>query len=104
MVALDGLGAVVQVLERVAVRGQHLLHAADLADPVERVEEQLERILARREARDVGRDRRQHVVARDEYALVGVVQAEVIHRVAGRVVHVELASGQQQHVAVLDGV
>ena len=46
---------------------------------------ELQRVGAVAHPGDVRRDRRQHVVAREQHAVLGVVEAEVVDRVAGRV-------------------
>ena len=66
----------------------------DLRDAIERVEERRQRVGRRRDARDVRRDGRQHVVARQQDALGGIVQADVIRGVAGRVHDEPLAIGE----------
>ena len=104
VVALDRLGARAQVAERVTVRGQRVLDAVDLRDAVERVEERRERIARRRDAGDVRRDRRQHVIAAEEDPQLGVVQADVVLGVTRGVQHEPVAPGEPQHVAVLDRV
>ena len=75
--------------------------SANGGDLVERVEELLQRI-AVAEPGDVRRDRRQHVVAGDQRAVFGVVQAEVIGRVPGRVDGDPLAAGELDGLGIVD--
>ena len=102
MVSLDRLGALLQVREGMAVGGQGELHVLDLADAVERVEEGFQRVGQVRDASDMRRDRRQHVISRHEGAGFGIVEADVVGRVAGGVLHEPLAASQSEHVAMLD--
>ena len=70
---LDRFDPAGHVGERVTVRGQAELHAVELRDEVERREIRLQRVgLAH--ARDVRRDRRQHVVTGEQRAGLGIPQ------------------------------
>ena len=81
------------VVERVAVRGEPEPHAVELRDEIERGEVRVQRVAVRR-ARDVRGDRRQHVVAGEQHPVLGVVEAEVVERVAGRVDREPVAPGE----------
>ena len=104
VMGLDRLGPTLEILEGMAVGGQGELHVADLADAIERVEERLQRIRQIRDTSDMRRDRGQHVVAREKRAGVGIVETDMIRRMARRVLHEPLAAGELQHVAMLDVV
>ena len=76
--------------------GQHPLDSGDLRDAIERVEERSERIARAADARDMRRDTWQHVVASDEDPRLGIVKAEMVHGVAGRVngLHADVADAE----------
>ena len=101
MVLLDRLGPAGEVVERVAVRGQHERHVGPVGgDLVERLEEASSGSPLRVEAADVRGDRRQHVVAREHHALRRVEQAEVVVGVTGRVQGDPLAPGEADDLGV----
>ena len=93
MVGLDGVDPAGQVGERVAVGGQHHRHAVHGRDPVERLDVAGDGV-AVDQARDVGRDGGQHVVARQQHALGGIPQAQVVVGVARREQGEPVAAGQ----------
>ncbi len=102
MVDLDGLDALVQPGEGMAVGGQGDGDALQVVHPVERGEELRQRVGGGAHPGDVGRDGGQDVVAREQDALGGVEQAEVIVGVAGRVDGDPVPSGEADHVGVVE--
>ena len=71
-------------VEGLAVRGQHQGVVGQFREPLDRIEEQLERIAVRvrREDADVGRDARQQHVAGDQHLQFGAIQRGMLGRVA----------------------
>ena len=80
--------------QRRSVGGQHRADALELTDPFERPEELGERIDDDARARDVRRDRRQHVITGDEQTTVGIPQAQGVDGVARGVERNQLPAGQ----------
>src|SRR3954464_10161082 len=76
--SVDVLDACDEIVERMTVGGQHSRDAVELGDLVERREEIGERVGARVDAGDVGRDRRQHVVTREQYTALRIEEAQVV--------------------------
>ncbi len=101
VVVLDGFDPAVEVDERVTVRREHALHAGQLVHAVEGGEELGQGISGRRQARDVGRDGRQDVIAGQDQTGRGVEEAQVVRCVPGRVEGHPLAPGQLDHVGVV---
>src|SRR5687768_5636384 len=81
--------ALVQRTKRAAVRWEHQRRGVAGFEPRERIEERAQRIRVGGgwKYADVGRDRREHLVAADEDAVLGVVQAQVSATVARRLYH-----------------
>ena len=78
------LRATGNVGERMTVRRQSELHAVEVGDEIERREVRLERVGVAH-TRHVRRDRRQHVVAGEQHARLGIPRADVVDGVARRV-------------------
>ena len=102
MMAADVIDAIGQVAERITMRRQHAADTFERVHPIERGEELVERVVDVAEPGDVRRDRRQHVIARQHDAFDGVVQAQVIRRVAGRVHGYPIAPGEADHLRVFE--
>ena len=88
--------------EGVAVGGQPEAHAVERGDEVEGLDVAVQRVGAVAHPRDVGRDRRQDVVARDEQPVLGVVEAQMVDGVARGVDAHPLAPGQGDPLGVPD--
>ena len=82
--------------------GQGEFDVADLAHSVEGIEKGFEGIRQIGHAADMGRDRRQDMVAGKERTGFGIVKTDVIRRVPGCVKHNPLSAGKLDDVAMLD--
>lgn len=99
---LDRRRTTLEILEGMTVGGQGQLDAADLADPIKRVEEGFQRIGEVGNAADVGRDRRQHVIPCQKCAGLWIVQADMVRRVTGRMEHEPFTAGEFDHIPMFD--
>lgn len=101
---LDGVRTTLEIREGMAVRGQRKLDTADLTDSIEGVEEGFERIGEVRNAADMRSDRGQDMIASQERAGLGIMQADVIGGMARRVKYEPFSAGQFDDIAVFDVV
>lgn len=101
---LDGDRAAIEIREGMPMRGQSEINAVDLTHSVERIEEGLEWVGEIRNPSDMRRDGGQNMIAGQERARFGIVQADVIGSMAGCVEYEPFAASQFDDVAVFDMV
>ena len=100
MVFLDVLGPAGQIVEHITVSGKTATHVGQFSHRIERREEAVQRIRTRSHPGDVWRDGGQHMIARDECAVLGVEQAEVIQGVSRCMHHLPAAVTNRQDFAM----
>ena len=92
-----------QVVERMAMGGQNRTDTLQLTDAIQRIEKRQQWIFRAGDTGNVWRNGWQYMISGKENTRLRIMQAEVIRRVPGRVLHEHLTIRQMQHIALSTG-